>query len=362
MKIVYNTDQTYLHGGIEKVLAAKANYFANQPDTEVYVVTTEQHNYPPCYHIDSRVKQIDLDVRYNRSKSYFSKENILKAIKHYWKQKQVFAQIKPDVIISPNFNFDFYWLPFIAKGAGKIKEIHGSRYNWKPSFRNKLNAWFERKYNKVVVLNEDEASYFSTNNVVVIPNAIEKNDYQCTLENKRVLAAGRIAPVKGFDQLIAAWKNVYKLFPDWQLHIYGQDYLDTQKQLQGLISQSGLEKVVLFKGSTDDMVKTMLDYSVYAMSSVTECFPMVLLEALSVGLPIVSYDCPHGPKHIISDQQDGILTAYCNPEALATGLIELLQNEMRRKVLGKTGKLNSIRFETETVMKKWTDLLNDIKR
>ena len=128
MKILFNTDQIYLHGGIEKVMATKANYFASLPGVEVFVVTAEQEDHSPIYPLDSRIRLIDLGINYNRSQSYFSKGNLRKAVRHYRKQKELFRSLKPDVVISPNFNFDHYWLPFIKGKALVIKERHSSRY------------------------------------------------------------------------------------------------------------------------------------------------------------------------------------------------------------------------------------------
>lgn len=357
MKIVINTDQNYMHGGIEKVTATKVNYWVNQPDTEVFIVTSEQQGNAPCYSMDKRVHLIDLSVNYNRQQSYFSPENLKKAIKHFKKQTQLFREIQPDVIISPNFNWDFYWFPFIHRKSRKIKEIHSSRYSWEPTIKNRINAWFEKRYDAVVVLNKDEANYFNAKNIFVIPNPVEKSVFSALLESKKVIAAGRISPVKGFDQLITAWKIVHSRFPDWQLHFYGQDYLNTQEKLEKQIIELELQDVVFFKGSVNNMDETMSQYSIYAMSSISECFPMVLLEAMSVGLPIVSYDCPHGPGNIITHGIDGFLAENQNPNSLAEELIKVIGDNILRKEMGSNAKQNSIRFNTENIMQKWLSLL-----
>lgn len=359
-----------MHGGIEKVMATKANYFAALPNVEVIILTTEQKKRPACYALDAKVQQIDLEINYNRSKSYFSAENIKKAIKHFFKQKNVLKKLQADVVISPNYNFDHYWLPFIKPTkTNLIKEIHASGYDApaqreKASLLNrlkwKLNDKVLSKYDYIVVLNEDEKSYQKTNNVVVIPNPIEIPKQQALLENKQVIAAGRIAPVKGFDQLIAAWQIVHQKQRAWQLHLYGDSYADTKEQLQKQIYASQLENVVLFKDSVSNIPQTMLDYGIYAMSSVTECFPMVLLEALSVGLPIVSYDCPNGPRHIITNNSDGLLVANQNPEALAEGLLVLIENKNLRNTMGANAKINSSKFETGPVMQQWLDLFQKL--
>lgn len=356
MKIVFNTDQIYLHGGIEKVMTTKANYLATLPGIEVYIVTTEQQGNPPCYALDGKIQLIDLEVNYDRSHSYLSGENIRKAYVHFKRQKALFRKLKPDWIISSNLNFDHYWLPFIQRSAQKIKELHSSRYNWKPTLWNRLNAWFEKKYDHIVVLNKDEAKYIHSDKVVVIPNPIEKQMLRADLDLKQVIAAGRIAPVKGFDELITAWALVHQTQPDWQLHIYGQDYGGTQVTLQQQIEQAGLQNVVLFKGNVDDLPRTMSEYSIYAMSSMTECFPMVLLEALSVGLPIVSYDCPHGPRNIIPNNQGGLLIQNQNPQDLGNGLLQLINDKTLRKSLADQGHNRSVQYEVNTIMKKWLTL------
>src|SRR5690606_38162006 len=104
MKIVFNTGQVYLHGGIEKSLTEKANYYANMPGVEVFIVTIEQNDKKPCYKLDEAVQIIDLKVNYDRQKSYFSFENLRKAIIHFYKRRKTFSKLKPNVVISPNFN------------------------------------------------------------------------------------------------------------------------------------------------------------------------------------------------------------------------------------------------------------------
>ena len=372
MKIIFNTDQIYLHGGIEKVMATKANYFASLPDYEVIILTTEQNNNASCYALDNRIKQIDLEINYIRTKSYFSSKNLKKIFKHFFKQKKMFEKLQPDFVISANFNFDHYWLPFIMPRKSKvIKEIHASGYattdlrkngNFLSKWKWKFNDYILSKYSGVVVLNEDEKKYQTIDNVVVIPNPIAIINEQAVLEKKQVLAAGRIAPVKGFNKLIEAWLLVYQQQPEWQLHIYGDDYGATKGELEKQINECHLQNVIFFKESVNDLPKTMLEYSVYVMSSITECFPMVLLEALSVGMPIVSFDCPNGPRHIITNQIDGLLVENQNTTALALGLLQLIENSELRNEIGENAKINSTNFATDLVMQQWLRLFKKLMK
>lgn len=365
MKLLINTDQIYLHGGIEKVMATKVNYWADLPDTEVYIVTTEQQGNPRCYEVNPKVKMIDLGINYDRSRSYFSPGNLKKSFTHYTKQKKLFKKLEPDVIISPNINFDHYWLPFIKKSAQLLKERHSSRY-LEPEKRRtaaflkrlkfKLDTWIDSRYDYIIVLNEDEKKYVHSGNSVVIPNPVASTALRADLSKKQVIAAGRLSPVKGFDDLINAWAIIQTDFPDWQLHFYGQDYLGTQDKLQHQIDALKLNQSVFFKGNVDDLPRTMTDYSVYAMTSETECFPMVLLEALSIGLPVVTYDSPNGPRNIVTHQKDGLIVPYKNIPIFAQELKSLMKDENFRIQMGQNGVENVARFNLDNVMIKWRTL------
>ena len=104
----------------------------------------------------------------------------------------------------------------------------------------------------------------------------------------------------------------------------------------------------------------MQNYSIYAMTSETECFPMVLLEALSVGMPIVSYDSPTGPKHILTNNEDSFLVPYKNLDIFVEKLEELMQNESLRQKMGQKGLENAQRFSIEKVMHQWKDLFTSL--
>lgn len=368
MKIVFSTDQIYLHGGIEKVMATKANYFAEELGYDVSIMTCEQRDKKPCYPLSDKIQLIDLGINYHRQKSYFAPDNLFKVPRHFYKLNKILQQLEPDVVIVCNFGFDYYGIPFFYKKAKKIKEFHSSRYfeaiarNQNTAVLKKLNYrfndWIESIYDHLVVLNKDEVPYYKSSSIVVIPNSIGIPKELALLANKQVVAAGRISPVKGFDKLVEAWKIVHSRAPEWELHIYGEDYLGTQEQLMILIKENDLDQVIYFKGSSSNMSQTFQEYSVYVLSSVTECFPMVLLESLAAGLPIVSFDCPNGPRNIITNQEDGLLAENQNAADLAEKILFLMQRTTLRKRFGANAKKNSYQFATAIVMKRWSNLLH----
>ncbi len=364
MRVIYYTDQIYLHGGLERVLANKLNYFSEYTNIELHVITFQQENKPPCYPIPSQVQLHDLAICYNRKKSFLHPSNVKWVFKHYQRLKQKIKVIDPDVVVVCNYEYGFYFMPFIAKKAKTIKEYHSSKHfaylqrqqnkNLLKQIQYRLTDWFEAQYDHLVVLTPDELNYYQSNNKIAIPNSIKPTNHKpAKLENKTVIAAGRIAPVKGFEHAITAWKSVYETHPDWQLHIYGDGERHYIETLQNLITRYGLQDVVHLKGATQHLDQKMQEASIFLMSSLTECFPMVLLEAKQQGLPIVSFDCPNGPRHIIKHEEDGLLTKYLNEEALGLATIRLIENKSLRKKLGQNAYSNVLDFSEQNIMPLW---------
>ncbi len=367
MKIVFSTDQIYLHGGIEKVMAEKANYFAEVLNYEVIILTTEQKNNPICYQLSSKIKLIDIGVNYKREISYFHPNNLLKIPNHFIQWRKTLKELKPNVVIACNYAFDYYWIPFFFKKTKKIKEYHSSRYfeeivRKKAVFFKKVkylvNDFIESKYDNIIILNKDEQPFYRSKNTVVIPNPINLTTIKCDLIAPKAIAAGRIAPVKGFENIINAWAKVVIQKADWKLDIYGQgdeNYLLTLKEK---VKKLKMENHIFFKPATSNLLETMTNYSMYLMTSHTECFPMVLLESLSVGLPVISFDCPYGPRNIITHNEDGFLVENQNIDELARKVIELIENPNKIRTFGENAKKNSSKFSVQVVMQKWITVLN----
>lgn len=370
MKLVFIIDQVYMHGGIERVLSIKANYFASSSENEVHIITTEQKGFSPQYKFDPQIRFEDLGINYDRNKSYFHPLNLLKLPGHIIKSRKVINKIDPDIIVVCSHSTDTYFVPFINKGIPKVKEFHYSKYIETPH-RNKDNKskkyyflkftdFVESKYDRLVILNNDEATYYKSNNVAIIPNPLTfYPEVISNLKSKIAIAAGRIAPVKRYDLLIDIWTKVAESNKDWQLHIYGTGESGYLKELQNKIKDTGLEEQVYFKGLSNDIQNKMLDSSLYLMTSENECFPLVLLEAQACGLPIVAFDCPHGPRNIVK-KENGILIKFGDITSFSYSILSLMSQESKRIQLGKNAREHSEKFNLEIVMKHWENLFNEL--
>ena len=166
MKIVYLTDQIFLHGGVEKVLSQKTNYLAEVAGEEVTIVTYRQQNRKPIYTFSDKINFMDLEVDYEIEKSYFHPLNLRKIPRHVSSLKRILKEVKPDVIVSCSFGPDFYFLSTVEKHIPKIKEFHSSRYFYtrnggsvQQKILTNLTDYAEKNYDQLLVLNESEKEF-----------------------------------------------------------------------------------------------------------------------------------------------------------------------------------------------------------
>jgi glycosyltransferase involved in cell wall biosynthesis len=174
------------------------------------------------------------------------------------------------------------------------------------------------------------------------------------LDSNIVISAGRFERRKGFDRLIAAYAPLARTNPDWQLHIYGRG--NEQQRLEKQIAELGVGAHVKLMGFTDDLAARLSEASIYAMASVYEGFPMVLLEAMSRGLPMVSYDCPRGPGELIDDGQNGFLVDDGDTAGLTAALARLMDDFGLRRRLAQRALADVDAYTTAAIAQRWEEL------
>lgn len=373
MKIVYCIAGTYNSGGMERVLVNKANSLVCK-GYEVVIVTTDQCGRLPFFTLDERISHYNLNVNYeeNNGKSFFNKllNYPFKQRKHKKRLTDLLLQLKADIVISMFCN-DASFLWKIKDGSKKILEIHFSRYKrlqygrkgiWR--LADLCRSWQDiktvKKYDKFVVLTQEDSKYWgSIPNITVIPNALSFSSVeQASLINKKVIAVGRYNYQKGFDFLIDVWRIVHQTQPEWSLDIIGGG--DWKAQLQKQIDGYELNNCICLKSPTNHIEEEYLQASMLVMSSRYEGLPMVLLEAQSVGLPVVSFACKCGPRDIITDGENGFLVSERDIVAMADRILALMDDEALRIRMGQAARKNCLQFSEETVMDKWEKLFVSI--
>ena len=213
-----------------------------------------------------------------------------------------------------------------------------------------------------VLTEEDRRDYeaaVAPTKVVRLPNAVPPlSGEQARPDSRVAIAAGRLNSQKGFDLLVAAWRPVAAAHPDWQLRIYGRGL--QRAALRKQIVELGLSDNVLLMGPTRDLGAALAQGSVFALSSRFEGFGIVVVEAMSKGLAVVSFDCPRGPGEIIDDGRDGVLVPAGDVDALSRALLEVVGDEEQRRALGTAAVESARRYDPATVGAGWAALLDDL--
>ena len=189
-----------------------------------------------------------------------------------------------------------------------------------------------------------------------IPNTVKAIEPpRADLGAKRILAAGRLTPQKGFDYLIEAFTPVAHAHPDWELKICGAGHAKTR--LRGLIEREEIGDQTILAGPTDDVPGEMAQASVYALSSRFEGFPLVLVEAMSKGMACVAFDCPTGPADIIDDHRNGLLVPAKDVEGLSAALMEMIEDEELRRRCGDAALETSRDYTMAAIGPRWVEML-----
>jgi glycosyltransferase involved in cell wall biosynthesis len=195
---------------------------------------------------------------------------------------------------------------------------------------------------------------------VRIPNTVREDmgPGRADLCARVALAAGRLSPQKGYDMLIPAWAKVAAAHPDWRLRICGEG--KEREKLEGLIREHGVDASVSLEGPARDLGSEMEHAALFVLSSRHEGLPLVLLEAMSKGMAVVSFDCPTGPADVIEDRRNGLLIPPRDVDALAAGMIEMIEDEELRARCADGAVETARDYRMAAVGPRWEALLREL--
>ena len=367
MRILYINDAWAIWGGLERVLIDKMNYLANEEGYEIFTITYDQGTNPIPFQLSSKVVYHDLNVllyhyyRYHGLKRIYYKYKLEKLLIKRLQSK--IGEIMPDVIVCPRI----YLLAYVLKVKGNIPLVYESHsfYKW-IAMEKKGLVWFfmHRYYNRlvksvqmVVTLTEGDALEWRkvTNHVSVIPNVVKLNHsgQYSNCQSKSVIFVGRLSLQKDVHSLLQIWSIVHQRFPEWQLHIFGDCGEETESIFHAV---EGMDANISIHEPTPQIFEKYIESSVLLLTSLHETFGLVLPEAMSCGLPVVSFDCPYGPADIITDGVDGFLIRHRSIEDFAEKVCLLMENPELRVKMGKAGIVSSMRYGVSKIMPLWKGL------
>lgn len=376
-KIVYCTPALYMAGGVERVLTLKANYFAEHFGYDITIILTEGKDKPLFYPLSEKVKVVNLDIGFEElwTCSFMMKVFVYIKKQYLFKKllKQELMSIRPDITVSM-LRREINFITSIKDGSKKIGELHINRAHYRNFEGKDANAlknlfskfWMNsllsklRKLDRLVVLTEkDREAWVELNNVIAIPNPlsispVEKSD----LSKKRVIAIGRYCHEKGYDHLLQSWAMVQQACPDWTLVIFGDGDRAVYERMREDYKID--PDRCLLNERTSDVISEFVNSSIAVCSSRFEGFGMVIAEAMACGLPVVSFDCPWGPRAIISDGEDGLLVENGNVDKLAEALIMMIQHPELRLAMADKAIENVQRFKIDQIAELWKSLFESL--
>lgn len=354
--VVILIDQLYLHGGIEKLVAIKANYWSEHFGYKIIIVSTEQQNKKPIYKLSENSEFIDLKVDYDRTVSFFSPKNFGKLYSNIGLLKKVVSKWNPDFILVASHIPMTYLLPFLGFKAKIIKEFHFSKFNANRSIKERLFSAVEKLYDYLIILSEEEKTFYTSKNAVVIPNpVISLAKFPTSVTDKQNIAGAvlRFAPVKQIEKMVEIWEEFSENNQDWKLHIYGETHNDYFEEIQNLVQSKNLEKSIIFKGQSNNVAAIFAEIKILLMTSAQECFPLVILEANSCGVPVLSFDSPTGPRNIIKNNSNGILVPLNDTSNFVQELKNLSNNPEKLLAMSENSIKIAEYYLVDKVMIRW---------
>ena len=375
MKLIYCIASVYNPGGMERVLLNKVRWFVAQGSYEILVVTTDQQGRPPFYAFPPEVRMVDLGINYSvdntraplaKILAYFRKRRL-----HKKRLTELLMREKADIVVSL-YPSESSFIPEIRDGSKKVLELHYNKFfrlqynrsgllGLADRFRTRQDERIVRKFDKFVVLTREDAGYWGAlPNLEVIPNAaLAIPDIVHIPESRRVIAVGRLDYQKGFDRLLDAWAQIPAAVREgWTLDIFGQG--EWMQMLQEQIGRLGIGDSAHLCGPTRQIFEEYGRSAFLAMSSHYEGFPMVMIEAMACGLPVVTFAYPCGPKDIIREGENGLIVPEGDIAALAEAMGRLMADTALREQMSEAARDVTRTYSEENVMNQWKQCFENL--
>jgi len=342
-------------GGAERVVSNLSNEFT---DLGIKVTVIMLANRNLNYFLNENVELIYLDCEMDNSLNFASRYKLrLKKIRNAIKN------LKPNVVISfmSETNID---VCFAMTGL-KIPLIVSERNDPSIDPSSKIKQYMRKlaylKPRGFVFQTPDAQGYFSKrvqkrSKIIINPLSSSLPDPFCGEREKRIVSVGRLNKQKNFPLLIDAFGEFAKDNPEYSLEIYGEGMLD--KSIKEYILSKGLEKKVTLMGFCRDVHKRIISAAMFVMTSDFEGMPNALLEAMAIGLPCISTDCPcGGPRMLIKDKENGILTRLGNKNDILQAMRYIAENPTESQKMSLNAKEIKKDAELTTITNSWIDYI-----
>lgn len=348
MHILYVIEKMSGFGGMERIFANKINWLARQEGINVTLLLVWKDSNPLAFDIDKRVDICYMNIP--MAKGGFTYPFVL------LKYNSIVKRMKPDVTVLSWVVGSF--LATFGQNIGKV--VYESHLVSTHMTHSWLQQSLQDKADVVVTLtNSDAMNFQKAKRVVVIPNyTLMKTNKKTDYSQKHCVAVGRLVYQKNYPRMIAIWQQIVKQYPDWTLDIYGDG--EERQHIEKCIHQYNVDSSTILHGNTKNVEEAYLSGSILLMTSHMEGLPLVLLEAMTYGIPVVAFDCPTGPRDIITDHIDGRLIPIHDNDSFVNALSQMMGDASLRQNMGEKARKNIARFSCENIMQRWMDLFNSL--
>ncbi|TDD81998.1 glycosyltransferase family 4 protein [Actinomadura darangshiensis] len=273
-------------------------------------------------------------------------------------------RLRTDVLVTTRAGLNLMAARLAPRGVVVVGQEHLQLGINDSGILGEIEEWYPRLDALTCLTSADTADYeqrlpAGSCPVHTIGNGLPTRVYpRSRQENKVVVAAGRIVWIKGYDLLIDAFARVVEKHPEWRLRIHGDG--PRREELRRKVTRLGLYNNVRMLEPTEDMEGELAKASVLAVSSRAESFGMTIIEGFACGLPAVAFDCPRGPREIITDGVDGLLVPPEDAGAFAETLIRLIDDAELRNRMAANAVASAERFDISVVAAKWERMLTSL--
>ena len=348
-------------GGYEKAVITLANLFREKGNEVTLIILDKAKEV--FYPLDPSIKIIQQTLSFGITEEGNVVSRKIKLLSDVLKLRKVLKELQATHIIATEYPFA---VAAVLSGAGKKAKLYSWEHHHfgamtKSSFWNFASNRAFQRMNAIVCLNEDERNHYATasKNAVVIPNFIEPSGEELPLyeQNKKtdILSVTRFNHIKGIDLFMSVAKIVLQENPGltWKVIGYGPQ----EEEVKEFILKENLSQQLLLQhAAAIDITTEYQQASLFVMTSRNECFPLVLLEAMSNGIPCVAFDCDTGPRHIIQHNKTGLLIEKENVTEMAKVISALIQDNDRRKSMSDNALEAAEQFYPDRVYEQWEKL------
>ena len=347
-------------GGAERVFVNLAEYI-NKKGYKVYIVT--QYRHEDEYIISDGITRVISDLTPEET----GKGRIKNFVGRFLKLRRIFKDIRPDIVFACNGKNNL--MAMATNTFLKNKVVISVVADPKMEYPTKVMRFLAKTYCALadgIVLQTNEARAYFPKRIqkksVILPNSLNPKFLKSRYEGVRkseIVAVGRLDDNKNHAMLIRAFANLAEEFPEYTVTVYGEG--ESRPELEKLITRLGLENRVFLPGRADAIEDKIYHSSLFVMTSDTEGMPNALIEAMSLGLPVISTDCPcGGPGELIRHGENGYLIPVRDEKALENQLRHCLTRVSEIEEVGKRAAKIQETMNPESVNKVWEQYFNKV--